>query len=137
MCIYAIFRIGTNNVYMENAVIKRIIEIKKKEKLTNESLSEKIGASVETIKSMFSKKTNPSVDTLCKIKSAFPHYTLDWIITGIDETQPSIKSTPEVHQSNESRFLSLIESQQRVVESQQRMAESLSRTIETLTRKPD
>lgn len=67
---------------MQNPVIHRIKEIKKKESHTNESFSEATGISLETIKSMFSKKTNPSVDTLMKIKSAFPLYSLDWIITG-------------------------------------------------------
>lgn len=67
---------------MQNSVIHRIKEIKKKESHTNESFSEATGISLETIKSMFSKKTNPSVDTLMKIKSAFPLYSLDWIITG-------------------------------------------------------
>jgi transcriptional regulator with XRE-family HTH domain len=67
---------------MKNVVIERIKKIKKTERLTNETFAEKTLLSVETIKSMFSKKTNPNVETLSKIKSAFPLYSLDWIITG-------------------------------------------------------
>lgn len=67
---------------MENAVIQRIKEIKKNEKLTNDSFSERTNIPVETVKSMFSKNTNPSLDTIQKIYSAFPHYSIEWIITG-------------------------------------------------------
>jgi len=67
---------------MNATVIERIMEIKKKERFTNESLASASGLSVETIKSMFSKKTNPSIDTLLKISSAFPLYSLEWLLTG-------------------------------------------------------
>jgi transcriptional regulator with XRE-family HTH domain len=70
---------------METTVIQRIIEIKKNEHLTNEKFSSKANIPVETIKSMFSKKTNPNLDTIQKIYSAFPHYSLEWIICGSGE----------------------------------------------------
>ena len=52
---------------METNVNQRILKIKKNEKLTNETLSQRANVSVETIKSMFSKKTNPNIDTIQKI----------------------------------------------------------------------
>ena len=72
-------------ILMETNVNQRILKIKKNEKLTNETLSQRANVSVETIKSMFSKKTNPNIDTIQKIYSAFPHYSLEWIICGIGE----------------------------------------------------
>ena len=74
---------------METNVNQRILKIKKNEKLTNETLSQRANVSVETIKSMFSKKTNPNIDTIQKIYSAFPHYSLEWIICGIGEMYKS------------------------------------------------
>ena len=67
---------------METTVVQRIAFIKKNEKLTNEAFALKTTVPVETIKSMFSKKTNPNLDTIQKIYSAFPHYSLEWIICG-------------------------------------------------------
>lgn len=37
----------------------------------------------------FQKKTNPNIDTIQKIYSAFPHYSLEWIICGIGEMYKS------------------------------------------------
>jgi transcriptional regulator with XRE-family HTH domain len=82
---------------MKNGVIERIKEIKKIEKLTNETFAEKTLLSVDTIKSMFSKKTNPNVETLLKIKSAFPLYSLDWIITGNERMDISNISVSEIN----------------------------------------
>lgn len=79
----------SNYILMETNVNQRILKIKKNEKLTNETLSQRANVSVETIKSMFSKKTNPNIDTIQKIYSAFPHYSLEWIICGIGEMYKS------------------------------------------------
>ena len=68
----------------ENKVIERIREIKDKEGYTNETLSVATKISLETINSMFSKNTSPSIETLVGVKRAFPLYSLDWIITGTD-----------------------------------------------------
>ena len=83
---------------MEATVIERIIIIKKNEGLTNEKFSNRSNVSVETIKSMFSKKTNPNLDTVQKIYSAFPHYSLEWIICGIGEMfkTSTVEEVPEV-----------------------------------------
>lgn len=70
---------------METTVIERIAKVKKNESLTNQKLSNKSNIPIETIKSMFSKKTNPSLDTIQKIYSAFPHYSLEWIICGVGD----------------------------------------------------
>jgi len=70
---------------METTVIERISRIKKNEGLTNEKFSNQSNIPLETIKSMFSKKTNPNLDTIQKIYSAFPHYSLEWIICGIGD----------------------------------------------------
>ncbi len=70
---------------METTVIERIAKVKKNDKLTNEKFSNRCNIPLETIKSMFSKKTNPSLDTIQKIYSAFPHYSLEWLICGIGD----------------------------------------------------
>ena len=85
---------------MKDTVIQRIKELKKIENLTNETLSEKTGLSVETIKSMFSKKTNPSLETLIKINNAFPLYSTDWLISGKGSMLKSDEINTEIKQIN-------------------------------------
>ena len=53
---------------METTVVQRIAFIKKNEKLTNEAFALKTTVPVETIKSMFSKKTNPNLDIARNMK---------------------------------------------------------------------
>jgi transcriptional regulator with XRE-family HTH domain len=72
---------------MQDGIIERIKEIKRGNGLTNESFSERTKISIETIKSMFSKKTKPSLETIQKIISAFPLYSIEWLIMGRGEIQ--------------------------------------------------
>ncbi len=82
---------------MEITVNERIIRIKKNEGLTNEKMSNRTNVPIETLKSMFSKKTNPNLDTIQKIYRAFPHYSLEWIICGTGEMlKNSIVESKEV-----------------------------------------
>ena len=66
----------SNYILMETNVNQRILKIKKNEKLTNETLSQRANVSVETIKSMFSKKTNPNIDTIARSVGRLTHSRL-------------------------------------------------------------
>ncbi|MDR1652258.1 MAG: helix-turn-helix domain-containing protein [Prevotellaceae bacterium] len=70
----------------QNPINQRIKQIKTENRLTNKLFSERVGLSEDTIKSLFSKDTNPSTETLIKIYSAFPLYSLEWILTGNENT---------------------------------------------------
>lgn len=67
---------------MENKVLQRIRLIIKNENLSQKAFGEKADISENTLKSMFNKGTNPSLDVLIKLSHAFPHYSIRWLLIG-------------------------------------------------------
>jgi len=67
---------------MENDDIKRIRLIIKNENLTILEFAKVIEVSSSTLNAMFQRNTKPSFDVLKNIANAYPHYSLEWIITG-------------------------------------------------------
>jgi transcriptional regulator with XRE-family HTH domain len=66
----------------ETTIVERIREIIRHENISVEAFSKITGISKYTLDSMFKKETNPSFENLNKIISAYPQYSLDWLMTG-------------------------------------------------------
>lgn len=70
---------------MNNTVIERIRFILKKEDYTQLRFSSDSGLSLNTVKSVLIRGSNPSSDFLIKFISVFPKYSANWILTGVGD----------------------------------------------------
>lgn len=70
---------------MENSVNNRIRIIYKSFNITLKTFSDRLDMSEGTLKSMFTRGTNPSFDILHKIANAYSEISMDWLITGKGE----------------------------------------------------
>lgn len=70
---------------MENSVNNRIRIIYKSFNITLKTFSDTLDMSEGTLKSMFTRGTNPSFDILHKIANAYSEISMDWLITGRGE----------------------------------------------------
>ena len=60
----------------------RIVQIMKKEGLTNAEFAEKIDISTSSLSHIFSGRNKPSLDVVMRIHKAYPHINLYWLING-------------------------------------------------------
>lgn len=67
---------------MNDTIIERIRYILKKEEYTQQQFSEEANLSLNTIKSVLIRGSNPSSDFLIKVLTVFPKYSANWILTG-------------------------------------------------------
>lgn len=67
---------------MENSINERIKSVVKREGLTMAAFAERVGVPLSTIKTMFQRGSDPSVDFLRKVSNEFSKYSLDWLVTG-------------------------------------------------------
>lgn len=67
---------------MDNTVIERIRLILKTENYTQQKFSDSSNLSLNTIKSVLIRGSNPSSDFLIKVLDVFPQYSANWILTG-------------------------------------------------------
>lgn len=67
---------------MNNTVIERIRFILKKEEYTQQRFSDESVLSLNTVKSVLIRGSNPSSDFLIKFLTVFPQYSANWILTG-------------------------------------------------------
>lgn len=63
----------------------RILEIIKREHLSNADFAEKIEVSPATISSIINGRNNPSLDVVTKIHKAYGNINLEWLLYGIGE----------------------------------------------------
>ena len=115
----------------QNPVIERIRQIKKSENLTNKTFSDRLNLSEETIKSMFSKKTSPNVETILKIKSAFPLYSLDWVLAGLGEMLLSESQSTEYKEKYYDILEQLTDAQNKIISLQDELLQSKKFAVST------
>lgn len=70
---------------MENKVLQRLRVFVKSKGLTLKAFGDSVDVTEGTIKSMFNRGTNPSVDMLLKISNAYPNISLKWLLKGEGE----------------------------------------------------
>lgn len=67
---------------MGNEVLERLRYYIKSKNLTIKAFGESINVSEGTMKSMFNRGTNPSLDFLIKIADEYPDFSLRWLLKG-------------------------------------------------------
>ena len=74
----------------------RIVQIMKKEGLTNAEFAEKIGISTSSLSHIFSGRNNPSLEVVMRIHKACPYVNLNWLLYGTGELETPIESTTTI-----------------------------------------
>ncbi len=67
------------------SVVNRLEIIRKAEELNKTQFEKKISKSTGYLNMLVKRNSNPGVDVLTKIAEVFPHYSLNWILTGQGE----------------------------------------------------
>ncbi|MDR2148530.1 MAG: XRE family transcriptional regulator [Tannerella sp.] len=70
---------------MDNTLINRIRHIIKSEKLSVDRFAERIDYNANTIKTLFGRGSNPSIELIQKISKEFPQYSLEWLVSNEGE----------------------------------------------------
>ena len=71
----------------------RIIQIMKKEGLTNAEFADKINISTSSLSHIFSGRNNPSLEVVMRIHKACPYLNLNWLLYGEGEMESSPQSS--------------------------------------------
>ena len=71
----------------------RIVQIMKKEGLTNAEFAEKIDISTSSLSHIFSGRNKPSLDVVLRIHKAYPSINLYWLINGEGEMESASESS--------------------------------------------
>ena len=75
-----------------NDIVKRIVEIMKKKKISASDLSKKIKVQKSSISHILSGRNKPSLDFVVKLSDSFSDISLDWLINGEKPTNPILNS---------------------------------------------
>ena len=74
----------------------RIVQIMKKEGLTNAEFAEKISISTSSLSHIFSGRNNPSLEVVMRIHKACPYVNLNWLLYGEGEMEAAPESTTNI-----------------------------------------
>lgn len=80
---------------MKNAILQRLRYFIKNNNLTIKAFGESVGVSEGTMKSMFNRETNPSVELLLKVANEYHDLSLDWLLMGNVPVGASADVAPE------------------------------------------
>ena len=70
----------------------RIVQIMKKEGLTNAEFAEKIEISTSSLSHIFSGRNKPSLEVVMRIHKAYPYINLYWLLNGEGEMESAPQS---------------------------------------------
>ena len=71
----------------------RILEIIKREHLSNADFADKIGISPATVSSILNGRNNPSLDVVTKIHQTYTDINLEWLLYGKGVASPLKRPT--------------------------------------------
>lgn len=70
---------------MTKEIVHRLKDVYKEECGSLNTLSERIGVSLDTLKNIFSRGSKPSLDIILKFVEYFPKYSVEWLLRGEGE----------------------------------------------------